>query len=128
MSRKKKPKKGKEDKKPEKENKNRKNIIIAVSVIVAVIALVAVGMQLRSTSDRTTDSVSAVDDTSMRKGETRPTLSPAQFSDPFIARMYQAARDIPHVFDSLKCYCFCERDPFYHVSLLSCFTDKHAAG
>jgi hypothetical protein len=50
------------------------------------------------------------------------------FVDPFIANMYQVAKDIPHVLDSLKCYCYCERAPFHHVSLLSCYVDKHAAG
>ncbi len=116
-------KKKKRLKQPEK--KKNTNLIIIIAVVV-VAAFVVVGLQFRSTSEKTF--VSAVDDQSLRKGETRQTLSPSQISDPFIAAVYQTARDIPHVFDSVKCYCYCEGDPFNHVSLLSCFVDKHAAG
>lgn len=101
------------------------NLIIIIAVVVVAV-LVVIGLQFRSASEKTF--VSAVDDQSLRRGETRQTLSPSQFSDPFIAVMYQSAQDIPHVFDSVKCYCYCERDPFNHVSLLSCFVDTHAAG
>ncbi len=116
-------KKKKPPKQPEK--KKNTNLIIIIAVVVVAV-LVVVGLQFRSTSEKTF--VSAVDDQSLRRGETRQTLSPSQFSDPFIAVMYQSARDIPHVFDSVKCYCHCDRDPFNHVSLLSCFVDTHAAG
>jgi len=102
-------------------------LIIALSVIV-VIAVVVVAMQRKGTSKKASYTVSAVDDQSLRKGETRETLSPSLFADPFVASMYQAAKDIPQVFDSVKCYCFCEREPFKHVSLLSCFVDRHAEG
>jgi hypothetical protein len=38
------------------------------------------------------------------------------------------AREIPWVLDSIYCYCFCEESPaFRHKSLLSCYTDDHAA-
>ena len=70
--------------------------------------------------------MSSVEDQSLRKGEKRETLSPSMISDPYVASVYQVAKDIPHVLDSLKCYCYCERKPFYHVSLLSCFVDRHA--
>ncbi|GBE05278.1 MAG TPA: hypothetical protein ENG95_06355 [Nitrospirae bacterium] len=122
MSRKKKSRKNRPERKPEK-NKNTKNIIIAIAVMLAVAAVV-VALQLKKTSD----SVSAVDDNSLRGGETGPPLSPAQFSDPFIAGAYQIAQDIPQVLDSLKCYCFCDSEPFNHKSLLSCYVGTHAAG
>jgi cell division septal protein FtsQ len=129
MSKKKKSKKNKTAGKPEKKNKNTKNIIIIALSLLVVIALVAVGIQMRSTSTQTPDStVSDVSDESLRRGETRSTLSPTQFSNPFIAETYQIARDIPNVLDSLYCYCFCDRAPTYHVSLLSCYVDTHAAG
>jgi hypothetical protein len=103
-------------------------IVMALSVIVVIAVVVAVAMQRKGPAEKISNSVSAVDDQSLRKGETRETLSPSLFADPFVARMYQAAKDIPQVFDSVKCYCFCEREPFKHVSLLSCFVDRHAEG
>ena len=103
-------------------------IVMALSVIVVVAVVVAVAMQRKGPAEKISNSVSAVDDQSLRKGETRETLSPSLFADPFVASMYQAAKDMPQVFDSVKCYCFCEREPFKHVSLLSCFVDRHAEG
>ncbi len=128
MSKKKKSKKNKTAGKPEKKNKNTKNIIIVALSLLVVITLVAVGIQMRSTSTQAPDStVSDISDESLRRGEIRPTLSPTQFSDPFVAETYQIAKDIPHVLDSVKCYCLCEREPFNHKSLLSCYVDTHAS-
>ncbi|OGK86582.1 MAG: hypothetical protein A2W08_06140 [Candidatus Rokubacteria bacterium RBG_16_73_20] len=57
--------------------------------------------------------------------ETRPTLDPARFVGK--ARLaHQVARDIPDVLDQLYCYCECDKT-IGHKSLLSCFTDGHAA-
>ena len=57
--------------------------------------------------------------------ETRPTLDPARFVGK--ARLaHQAARDIPDVLDQLYCYCQCDKH-IGHKSLLSCYTDGHAA-
>jgi hypothetical protein len=119
MSKKKKSDKGK----PQEKEKNRKNLVIIALSAILVIAIVVIGIQLRSN-----DAGSEGDNVSLRRGETRPTLSPDIFSDPYIAGTYQIAKDIPHVLDSLYCYCYCDRDPFHHVSLLSCYVDKHAAG
>ncbi len=58
-------------------------------------------------------------------GETRPTLSPAQFSGK-AARAYKAAKEIPQVLDKIYCYCDCELN-FGHKSNLTCFVDKHAS-
>jgi len=41
-------------------------------------------------------------------GETRPTLSPANFTG-ITADAYRAAREIPQVLDKLYCYCDCEK-------------------
>lgn len=124
----KKKNKNKTGKQPGKNKKDPKNIIIIALLVLVVAAIVALGFQMKTSSKETSATSTAVDEQSLRKGENRETLSPVIFSDPFIAGMYQAARDIPHVFDSVKCYCYCDRDPFYHKSLLSCFVDKHAAG
>jgi hypothetical protein len=57
--------------------------------------------------------------------ETRSTLDPALFSGK-VALAYQVAREIPGLLDQLHCYCEC--DTFMdHTSLLSCYTDYHAA-
>ena len=44
-----------------------------------------------------------------------------------VRRAYQAARDLPDLFDKLFCYCYCDRS-FGHKSLLSCYATKHASG
>jgi hypothetical protein len=57
--------------------------------------------------------------------ETRPTLDPDRFVGK--ARLaHQVAREIPDVLDALYCYCYCDRSRG-HKSLLSCYTDGHAA-
>lgn len=59
--------------------------------------------------------------------ETRPVLDPAMFTGQ--TRMaYAAAKKYADVLNEVYCYCFCDTDPFNHVTLLSCFTDKHGAG
>lgn len=57
--------------------------------------------------------------------ETRPTLDPARFVGK-AAVTHQIARDIPDVLDQLYCYCECDKS-VGHKSLLSCYTDGHAA-
>jgi hypothetical protein len=57
--------------------------------------------------------------------ETRLTPGPAR-SVGRAARTHQIAREIPDVLDQLYCYCGCDKSAG-HRSLLSCFTDGHAA-
>ena len=57
--------------------------------------------------------------------ETRPTLDPARFVGK-AARAHRVAREIPDVLDQLYCYCECDKH-LGHKSLLSCYTDGHAA-
>jgi len=57
--------------------------------------------------------------------ETRPTLDPALFVGK-VALAHQVAREIPDVLDQLYCYCYCDKH-LGHKSLLSCYTDGHAA-
>ena len=57
--------------------------------------------------------------------ETRPTLDPWLFVGK--ARLaHQIAREIPDTLDQLYCYCECDKH-LGHKSLLSCYTDGHAA-
>ena len=57
--------------------------------------------------------------------ETRPTLDPAQFVGK-AAAAHRVAREVPDLLDQLYCYCGCDKNQG-HKSLLSCFTDGHAA-
>jgi hypothetical protein len=57
--------------------------------------------------------------------ETRPTLDPALFVGK-AALAHRVAREIPDVLDQLYCYCYCDKH-LGHKSLLSCYTDGHAA-
>ena len=57
--------------------------------------------------------------------ETRPTLDPARFVGR-AAAAHRVAREIPDVLDQLYCYCGCDKHQG-HKSLLSCYTDGHAA-
>ncbi len=57
--------------------------------------------------------------------ETRPTLDPARFVGK-AAAAHRVAREIPDVLDQLYCYCQCDKH-LGHKSLLSCYTDGHAA-
>jgi hypothetical protein len=60
-----------------------------------------------------------------KRRETRPTLDPARFvGKP--AEAHRVARNIPDVLDQLYCYCECDKS-IGHKSLLSCYTDGHAA-
>ena len=57
--------------------------------------------------------------------ETRPTLDPGRFAGK-AALAHRVAREIPDVLDQLDCYCGCQMHAG-HRSLLSCYTDGHAA-
>ena len=57
--------------------------------------------------------------------ETKLPLSPALFVGT-IETAYQVAHDMPDVLDQLYCYCECDKHSG-HRSLLSCYTDHHAA-
>jgi hypothetical protein len=66
--------------------------------------------------------------------ERRATLDPAQFADtriyePEVKPAYEIARKYPALLDRLHCFCECQESPtFKHKTLLTCFTDSHAAG
>lgn len=64
--------------------------------------------------------------------ERRPTLDPARFGsniEPEVRRGYAIARQFAATLDRLHCFCECAESPmFRHKTLLTCFTDMHAAG
>jgi len=57
--------------------------------------------------------------------EKKPTLSPDLFFGS-VRKAYTIAREIPEILDQLYCYCRC-RENFNHLTLLTCYTDKHAS-
>lgn len=57
--------------------------------------------------------------------ETKTPLSPALFVGQ-TQTSYRVAQEIPDVLDQMYCYCECDKHSG-HVTLLSCFTDDHAA-
>jgi hypothetical protein len=66
--------------------------------------------------------------------ERRPILDGSRFADssvyePDAPAAYRVAHEIPATLDRLHCFCECaESARFHHKTLLTCFTDDHAAG
>jgi len=64
--------------------------------------------------------------------EQRPTLDPQRFAklpEREVQAGYEIARKIPATLDRIHCFCECAESPmFRHKTLLTCFTDTHAAG
>lgn len=59
--------------------------------------------------------------------ETRPLQPPSKYEGR-AAAAYRIAAEIPGVLDQLYCYCKCKENPrFLHKTLLTCYTDDHAA-
>jgi hypothetical protein len=70
-------------------------------------------------------STSATSFEKLRGGETKPVLSPTRFKGK-TASAYNVAQEYPELLDAMYCYCYCKKT-IGHKSLLSCFTDRHAA-
>jgi len=92
-------------------------LFIAVALIVA--AWVYTSNPSRSSNPQPKDGSAYV------RRETKTPLSPALFVGQ-TERAYQVAQEIPDVIDQLYCYCECDKHSG-HRSLLSCYTDNHAA-
>jgi hypothetical protein len=64
--------------------------------------------------------------------EKRPILDPERFAkgyDAEVKRSYQVAHQYTETLDRIHCFCECQESPtFRHKTLLTCFTDQHAAG
>jgi hypothetical protein len=95
-------------------------------LVAVLIVAVALGGWLAWPAPRGSTSRSASSDVaSAARRESRPTLDPALFVGK-VRLAHQVAREIPDVLDRLYCYCGCDRSEG-HKSLLSCYTDNHAA-
>ncbi len=59
-------------------------------------------------------------------------LDPGKFSswdNPDVKKSYEAAKKYPDTMDRLHCFCECKESPReHHKTLLTCFTNEHAAG
>ncbi len=101
---------------------------LAGIVVVVAVGIVGIGLASRTEPTKLAAgpalSVGAAASVPVRR-ETRPTLDPARFVGK-AALTHQIAREIPDVLDQLYCYCECDKHAG-HKSLLSCYTDGHAA-
>lgn len=97
-------------------------LIVLFAVTAAGVALGLKGSE-KTAAESTFSAAPGV--TSVVQRETRATLDPARFVGK-AAVGHQVARDIPDVLDQLYCYCECDKHAG-HKSLLSCYTDGHAA-
>ncbi len=94
-------------------------IVFALSVLILVLA---VSGKIPFTNSQKKDGKSF----HVKGGETRPVIDPSMFTG-LTRAAYAAARENPKVLDQVYCYCNCSEPPFYHKSLLSCFTGNHGA-
>ncbi len=94
----------------------------ALGLLVALVLIVAAWVYRnpsRSSNPQPMDGSAYV------RRETKPTLSPALFVGQ-TEKAYQIAQEMPDMIDELYCYCECDKHSG-HRSLLSCYTDNHAA-
>ena len=105
------------------ENKRKKQILwlIGAIAVAAVVLLVSGNILFNGSGDKKGKSFD------LRGSETRPVLEPSLFTGQ-VRAAYTAAKKYPEIMNQVFCYCFCDAPPFNHKTLLSCFTDRHAAG
>jgi hypothetical protein len=101
--------------------RKRKPRAAAVLVLI-VLAAVGGGLLWRATTTSTMARPGAAM-TAVRR-ETRALLDPVHFTGK-ARRAYEVAHTNPRLLDHLRCYCRC--DYLGHSTLLSCYTDGHAA-
>src|SRR5262249_16379493 len=100
--------------------------LTVLAAVVLILITAAVTWRLTSRSDAPAPVVkSATAAPPWVRGETRPTLDPARVVGK-AALAHRVARETPDTLDRLYCYCECDK-PSGHKSLLSCYTDGHAA-
>ena len=93
--------------------------------VLLIISIAFIALRAGTPFDNTaaTDSLDAARKYVRR--ETKTPLSSALFVGK-TASAYRIAQEIPDVLDHLYCYCHCDKS-IGHITLLSCFTDTHAA-
>ncbi len=98
---------------------------VVLGLVVVAVTAAAIEWKLGASGARPNGISPAISAPRVARRETRPTLDPARFVGQ-AALAHQVARDIPETLDQLYCYCECDKHAG-HKSLLSCYTDGHAA-
>jgi hypothetical protein len=106
-----------------KKQGGRKRVFRIATLVIALTLFVGAWVYT-NTSNRSSGH-EANDGSAYVRRETKMPLSPALFVGK-IETAYQVAQDKPDVLDQLYCYCQCDKHSG-HRSLLSCYTDNHAA-
>jgi hypothetical protein len=121
-----KSKKTKHENKDTSKKQSNRTLVAAVVVLVAIGALLVgynifdKGEGIQRLADASQSNIEK-----LKGGETKPVLSPALFVGK-TAATYRIASEKPDLLDAMYCYCHCSKS-IGHKSLLSCFTDNHAA-
>ncbi len=109
-------------------SKNKKMAFIIITGLVLVVGGIfsydLINKSSSAEKSKVRQAVSQSDPSLLRRGESRPTLSPAKFTGN-VARAYEIAKQNPALIDSMYCYCNC-KETIGHKSLLSCYADSHA--
>ncbi len=103
--------------------KKQSPVIWVVAGVIAIVAVLAFTGNLPFTGSE----AEAGKSFNLKGKETRPLLDPALFTGQ-TRRAYEVAHNYSEYLDEVFCYCYCDRDPFNHFTLLSCFADRHGAG
>jgi hypothetical protein len=94
-----------------KEVSKYENINNETSALLLLLSFFSVGAECVSRSKAL-----VTKDESLRQGETRATLDPAQFSDVRAKASYKVAKEIPWVLDdSIYCFCMCKESPAFSI-------------
>ena len=100
--------------------------IIPVAVALGVALVIGVVVYQNNMSSAVADSdITAENIEKYKGGETKTVLDPARFAGR-TAAAYRVAERFGDMLDYMYCYCNCSKS-IGHKSLLSCFTDGHAA-
>ncbi len=119
-------KKRRSEKKQKVANTSHSRWKAVFSGILTLLGLVlAVWLLLPASSERREENLGKPSEQYYQLVETRPVLS-ASFFTGAVAEAYQVAKDMPEVIDQFYCYCQC-KEYHGHKTLLTCFTDLHAA-
>lgn len=105
--------------------KHRKLVLTSLLGLVALLVVGSIYYFVRQPSKVSDPDLVRVTNAPSGLLEKRPTLSPALFTGK-VRRSYQIAREIPEALDQLYCYCRCKEN-LNHLSLLTCYTNNHAA-
>jgi hypothetical protein len=104
---------------------------ILLLALLSSVAVASAPSQKKAAPKAPTAAASATNSCTACK-ERRPTLDPQRFAkgfEPNVKEGYEIAGKIPATLDRIHCFCECAESPmFRHKTLLTCFTDLHAAG